>query len=154
LSSLRPVQDELARAFTEGRISRRAFVRQLVDGGMTLPDALAQADALVPEPSAPPAARAEPSTPSRGTVPLPDRPRRAGELVVEFVGDGYLVYDPAHDRMHSLNHSAALVLELCTGENDVAEITRLVAVAYELSTPPDIEIRACLESLAVEHLVA
>jgi hypothetical protein len=46
------------------------------------------------------------------------------------------------------------VLELCTGENDVAEITRLVAVAYAMATPPDTEIRACLESLAVEHLVA
>ena len=153
MSSLRPVQDDLARAFTEGRVSRRAFVRQLVDDGMTLPDALARADALVPQPPEPSATRAEPSTSDNRAVTVPERPRRADELVIEFVGDGYLVYDPAHDRMHSLNHTAALVLELCTGENDAAEITRLVAVAYEMPTPPDNEIRACLESLAVEHLV-
>jgi hypothetical protein len=146
---------DLDLAFTEGRVTRRAFVRQLVDDGMTLPDALARADALVPQAPAAPSSGspADRATPDRAPVVVPDRPRRRDGLVVEFVGDGYLVYDPERERMHSLNHSASLVLELCTGENDVAEIARLVGAAYSTPTSPDTEVRACLESLVAESLV-
>lgn len=146
--------DELATAFVEGRVSRRAFVRQLVDQGMTLPDALARADALVPQPAAVPEAAPSTTSAGRGPVSVPDRPQQRDGLVVEFVGDGYLVYDPSRERMHSLNQSASLVLELCTGENDVAEIVRLVGAAFAMPAPPDTEVRACLESLVVESLVA
>jgi hypothetical protein len=63
------------------------------------------------------------------------------------------VYQPAKDRMHSLNHTAAVVLELCTGDNDEGEIARLLQDAYELPATPHDETRRCLESLFDEGLI-
>ena len=144
--------DDLVLAFTEGRVTRRAFVRQRVDGGMSMPDVLAEADALVPQaPLAPPA----PSVPAapEGASPAPERPSRVPDLVVEFVGDGYLVYHPERDRMHSLNHTAALVLELCDGQTDAAGIAGLLQRGYEMDSSPEAEVRECIEHLYVEGLV-
>ena len=139
-------------AFKEGRLTRRAFVRQLVEGGMAMPDALAHADSLVPPEPIPEPVGAPPG-PSRSPRPLPDKPVRTPDLVIEFVGDGYLVFHPGQNRMHSLNHTAALVLELCSGDNDVPQIARLVGRGFELPAPPERETRDCVESLFAEDLV-
>lgn len=141
-------EHELEAEFREGRMSRRAFVRELVERGSDMPVALARAEALVPtEPGgAPTAAATKPSAPGAG-------PRHADELEVNFVGDGYVVYQRARRRMHSLNNTAALVFELCNGENDEREIARLLQRTYDLPAPPDAEVRECLASLAQEQLI-
>jgi hypothetical protein len=146
------VAEELVDAFVEGRLTRRAFVRQLVDGGMAMPDALAYADSLVP-PAPPPESVAAPPEPRASDRPLPNKPVRTADLVIEFVGDGYLVYHPTQNRMHSLNHTAALVLELCTGENDVPQIARWIERGFQLPSAPEQETRECVESLFAEDLV-
>jgi hypothetical protein len=74
-------------------------------------------------------------------------------LDINFVGDGYLVSQPDHDQVHSLNHTAAIVLELCTGQNDAAEIAHLLQEAYDLPSPPDLEIRQCLATLQRDGLI-
>ena len=142
-------EDELERAFREGRLSRRAFVRQLVDQGIDMPDALARAEAIVPSPAPAAAVRASVEPPA----PPSERPRQVDELEVNFVGDGYVVYDRSQRRMHSLNNTAALVFELCTGENDERGIARLLQRAYDLEVTPEAEVRECLASLSREHLI-
>jgi hypothetical protein len=82
-----------------------------------------------------------------------DRPARAPEIEINQVGDGYVVYHPAQERVHYLNHTAALVLELCTGENDASSIVGLVGAAYELPEPPAKEVEGCLDRLRTEGLV-
>ena len=67
--------------------------------------------------------------------------------------DGYVVYDEGRDRIHYLNHTAALVLEFCTGENTDEEIVRMLQVAYELPDPPQEETRECLSHLRTEGLI-
>jgi hypothetical protein len=141
--------DELTRAYREGRLSRRAFVRQQVDRGMEMPAALALADEVVPRPAEPagaPAAEAPPAA-------IPATPRPAEGLEVTVVHDGYVVYDTGRDRMHSLNHTAAVVFELCNGTNDEPEITRRVQQAYALREPPTAETRRCLETFLAEGLI-
>jgi hypothetical protein len=73
---------------------------------------------------------------------------------VNEVADGYVVYDAGRDRVHYLNHTAAVVLELCTGESTVEEIVRVFERTYELPEPPDAEIRDCIGRLRREGLVA
>jgi hypothetical protein len=147
------MEAERTDAFTEGRLSRRAFVRQLVDDGMAMPDALALADSLVPRaPASAPVETPAHRSPGPGRA-VPARPTRKSDLVIEFVGDGYLVYDHTANRMHSLNHTAAVVLELCTGENDVTEIARLLGRGYQLPSAPETATRECVESLFAEDLV-
>lgn len=143
-------EEDMVAAFKAGRLTRRTFVRQLVERGMPLSDALGYAESLVPE-ARPPAPESSPPGPARlaeGTKPV-----RAPGLEISFVGDGYVVLQPAKERMHSLNHTAALVLELCTGENDSSEIARLLQNAFGMPDPPLAETRNCLETLFREELI-
>ena len=81
-------------------------------------------------------------------------PSKADDLEVNEVVDGYVVYQPALDRVHYLNGTAVLVLELCTGENDAATIATFVQQAFELAQPPESEVDACLTQLQQEQLIA
>ena len=80
-------------------------------------------------------------------------PRKAPDLEVNEVVDGYVVYQPAFDRVHYLNRTAVIVLELCTGENDADAIITAVQEAFDLAQPPTAEISACLAQLRQEQLV-
>jgi hypothetical protein len=82
-----------------------------------------------------------------------ERPRRADEIEINPVEDGLVVYDPRRDRVHHLNPTASVVLELCTGEIDIDEIVSLVQAAYDLDEPPEREVGDCLRQLRDEGLV-
>ena len=82
-----------------------------------------------------------------------ERPERVEGVEVSAAADGYVVYDPAKDRVHYLNHTAALVLEFCTGEHTAEEIARLLQVAYEMPEPPVLEAGECLAQLRHEGLI-
>jgi PqqD family protein of HPr-rel-A system len=60
------------------------------------------------------------------------RPRvRAGVSVVDVDGEA-IVYDIASGgQIHYLNHSAALILDLCDGTATTAEMARAIADVYE-----------------------
>lgn len=80
-------------------------------------------------------------------------PRRVDGVEVNEVTDGYVVYDPRVDKVHYLNHTAALVLECCTGENTTDEIVRVLQSAFELAEPPVRETQECLDQLRDAGLV-
>jgi len=82
-----------------------------------------------------------------------DHPRAVPGIEVVASADGYIVYDERRDRVHYLNHTAALVLEFCTGENSAGEIVRMLQAAYELPEPPEAETEDCLAHLRTEGLV-
>jgi hypothetical protein len=79
---------------------------------------------------------------------------RSSGIEVSPIADGCVVYDPARDRVHQLNRSAALILEFCDGENTDVEIARSLEVAFELPEPPYEVTRECLENLREEGLVS
>ena len=84
---------------------------------------------------------------------MSERPRRADEIEINPVEDGLVVYDPRRDRVHHLNPTASVVLELCNGEIDIDEIVSLVQAAYDLDEPPEREVGDCLRQLRDEGLV-
>jgi len=63
-------------------------------------------------------------------------PKARTGLDISAAEDGYVVYQPELDRVHHLNHSAVLILELCTGRNSMREIASLIQEAYSLPDPP------------------
>ena len=63
-------------------------------------------------------------------------PKAQTGLDISATEDGYVVYQPELDRVHYLNHSAVLILELCTGRNSMREIASLIQEAYSLPDPP------------------
>jgi PqqD family protein of HPr-rel-A system len=73
--------------------------------------------------------------------------RQADGLEFHIVDDQCLLYHVASDRIHYLNPTAALVLELCDGHHTAGQIAALVQEAYGLPEPPLDEVGACLDSL-------
>lgn len=84
---------------------------------------------------------------------MTDRPIRSDAIEISEVADGAVVFDPGSDRVHYLNETAALLLELCTGERSEAQLARLVQEAYELPEPPTNLVCECLATFRAEGLI-
>ena len=80
-------------------------------------------------------------------------PQVSEGIEINKVADGYIVYQPDRDRVHYLNHTAVLVLELCNGRTRAGDLPGLVKSAYDLSAPPTDEVTQCLAKLLAEGLV-
>jgi hypothetical protein len=87
------------------------------------------------------------------TQPEAWKPQRIDGLDICEVVDGYVVYETGNDRVHYLNSTAALVLELCTGDNSSEEITALLRSAFGLAETPDTEVGHVLGSFSREGLI-
>ena len=81
-------------------------------------------------------------------------PRCVAGIQVNEVADGYVVYDPHRERIHYLNHTAAVLLELCTGAVKAGDLPAILQTAYDLSEVPVTEVEACLQKLFDEGLVS
>lgn len=79
---------------------------------------------------------------------------RAADLEIREVPDGYVVYDPARDRLHFLNGAAAFVLQCCDGATRADELPALLAAAFRLDADPVAEADACVARLLSEQLVS
>jgi hypothetical protein len=96
----------------------------------------------------------ETSRPGYDGVAMPSaRPSVVEGLAVEEVRDGLTVFDPATDRVHYLNATAAIVFTLCDGTHTASEIASVVAQSFELDEPPGEEIEDCLSMLRSERLL-
>jgi hypothetical protein len=82
-----------------------------------------------------------------------ERPVIADDLDVNETDDGLVIYQPSTDRVHHLNNTASVVLELCDGVRSVADIANSVGELFELDVPPLAETEDCLVRLLREGLV-
>jgi hypothetical protein len=57
------------------------------------------------------------------------KPAKTPGIEIRTTGDDVLVHDPAHEKVHVLNKTAGLVLELCDGEHSPSEIARSLSDA-------------------------
>ena len=80
-------------------------------------------------------------------------PRHIGDLDISPADDGYMIYRPQLDRITFLNSTAALILELCDGENSPEQIADLVKQAYSLPQLPVEDVRDALKQLMAEGLL-
>jgi hypothetical protein len=80
-------------------------------------------------------------------------PRVRVDLDINEVPDGLIIYDGKSDRVHYLNHTAALIFCLCTGTNDEAAIAEQVAQSFSLDHLPNPETESCLADFQREGLL-
>jgi hypothetical protein len=80
-------------------------------------------------------------------------PKQTDGLEINQLPDGYIVYQADRDRVHYLNPSAVLVLELCTGTVSADDIPRLLKDAYRLVEVPTAYVAECLATLLNEGLI-
>jgi hypothetical protein len=83
-----------------------------------------------------------------------DRPTKLDGVEISEVADGLVVYQDASERVHYLNHTAALVYDLCNGAHSELEIAQFISQAYGLDDSPIHEVRSCLEVLRREGVVS
>jgi acetoacetyl-CoA synthetase len=81
-------------------------------------------------------------------------PMRADDIDMVEMEDGVAIRRAGHERVHLVNHTAALVLELCDGTKTDAEIADVVGRLYGLPQPPKGEVAACLAQFRAESLVS
>jgi hypothetical protein len=79
--------------------------------------------------------------------------KQAEGLDVNEVADGYVVYQPSADKVHYLNHTAAVILELCDGVTTLEEIGEVPREAYALPSAPKEEVEDCVEQLKQQGLL-
>lgn len=84
---------------------------------------------------------------------LGEAPVRVDGVEIEEAGDGFIVYDGQKDRVHYLNHTAALVFELANGTLDANGIANWIAQVYSLETPPVDDIEVVIKELRSEGLL-
>ncbi len=81
-------------------------------------------------------------------------PRKLGQLEITEVADGFMIHQPQKDRLHYLNHTAVLILEMCTGENSPAAISEALRETYGLDRVPESEVLQILNNMREEGLVS
>lgn len=69
------------------------------------------------------------------------------------VDDGFIIYEAERDRVHYLNHSSALVLTLCDGQNSEGDIKKLLQRHFDLPIPPEEDVAQILAQFRDEGLV-
>ena len=86
---------------------------------------------------------------------LPQRsfPKRASGLEINAIEGGFMVYQSERNRVHYLNHTAVLILELCNGANSVAQIAKLVRDAFGLEDTHEVEVGEIMTRMEEEALV-
>jgi Coenzyme PQQ synthesis protein D (PqqD) len=80
-------------------------------------------------------------------------PKRVDGLDISPAEDGYIIYQPEFDRVHFMNATAVLVLELCTGQNSEQEIVDLIREGYGLEENPAESVRETLAKMKAEGLL-
>jgi hypothetical protein len=83
-----------------------------------------------------------------------EQPAKLDGLELHEAEGGVIIFNEAADRVHHLNNTAAIVLELCDGTRGPEEIASMVAIAFGLDEPPVAATERCLVSLRTEGLVS
>ena len=86
--------------------------------------------------------------------PDADQPERAAGIEVVELAAGLIVRQAEPLRVHQLNNTAAVILELCDGRHTVAEIAEAFAEAFALEAPPHAEVAACVQELRQAGVLA
>jgi hypothetical protein len=81
------------------------------------------------------------------------RYQRDPELEINQAPDGYVIYKTDPDRVHFLNTTAAVILELCDGEHSLQEILDIIREAYDLEAAPRKAFEESVANLVAEGLI-
>ena len=84
---------------------------------------------------------------------MSQNPQRRPEVEVVPSADGYLAHVPGSPLLTWLNSTGYVVLELCTGANDLRLIARAIMDAFDLYEPPTELVRNTIADLVAAGLV-
>lgn len=79
-------------------------------------------------------------------------PKRVDGLDISPAEDGFIIYQPELDRVHFMNATAVLILELCNGKNSEQEIVDLIREECGLENPV-VVVKETLTKMKTEGLL-
>ena len=79
--------------------------------------------------------------------PAQDRPRRAAGVELAELPGGLIVRQTEPSRVHQLNNTASVILDLCDERRTLIQIAEVMAEAFELEGLPLHEVAACVAEL-------
>jgi len=85
---------------------------------------------------------------------MSDKPQRRDGVELEQMSEGFMAMQPELGRVHYMNHTAAIVFELCDGETTEDGIAAALQDLYDLDAPPHEEVATCLATLREQKLVS
>ncbi len=74
-------------------------------------------------------------------------------LDVHETEDGLIVFNPATDRVHHLNHTAGAVFVLCDGKKTASQLAQAVGELFGLSEQPTEGVSSALQELVGEGVL-
>lgn len=80
-------------------------------------------------------------------------PKRIEGVEINKMEDGYVIFHSSLDDLLFLNHTAAIVLELCDGDTEIKEIYAIVQDVFKLEEAPKNEIDTCLKEFEEACLI-
>ncbi|MCF8084908.1 MAG: PqqD family protein [Deltaproteobacteria bacterium] len=80
-------------------------------------------------------------------------PEQDADLKIFEADDGYVVYHRERDRVHFLNHTAVLLLELCNGRHSIPDMVAILEKSYGLEAPPEKEVTEIITKFGQEGLI-
>ena len=80
-------------------------------------------------------------------------PRQVAGLEIHEQPDGCVVYQQAREKVHFLNHTAVVILELCNGRHSREEIRDIYSATFDQAPAPEQEVAAIIEQFLAEELV-
>ena len=86
-------------------------------------------------------------------IPTHSCPQKLDGFEIAEAASGFVVHDTGRGRIHYLNHTAALIYELCDGHTSTQEITQLLEDAYGQQDSLDEQVRLYVARLAEENLI-
>jgi hypothetical protein len=79
--------------------------------------------------------------------------QRAPGIEIGEVTDGFIASCSDGQRIHHLNPSAALILEVCGEATPASDLPELLAAAFELMAPPTEDVELCINEFLKEGLL-
>lgn len=69
------------------------------------------------------------------------------------VSDGFIISNPKNDMVYFLNHTAAILLELCDGTTSIPQMKQHIQETFNLEDMPGTEIDNSLKELIGYNLI-
>ncbi len=80
-------------------------------------------------------------------------PQHVDGLDISPAEDGFIIYQPEFDRVHFMNATAVLILELCNGKNSEQEIVELIKEECAVGENPAQAVKDTLAKMKAEGLL-
>jgi len=74
-------------------------------------------------------------------------------LDVHETEDGLILFNPATDRVHHLNHTAGAIFVLCDGSRDEGGLVAAIRETFSLPDPPTELVRTTISELVEEGVL-